>query len=393
MPSNGEDPALYQTHISFLKLMCNEDPIFTIPTTTETDDIPNEDAGFLSPPILVGPFYECTESVHVKGAVPGATVDISIDGQIVASEMVWNSAGQSINVPTLSDGELVTAIQRVGNVSSLPSFSVRVRPHTVDYPNGLPKPSIGTVHECGESVGVRHIPGATILVGKNGASTYQFISEAYQRTTVGFGGPYVIGDIFNARQSICGEESPFSAQESAYSAPSPMPKVRIPTVYEGQTEFHLKQIVQGSVIDIDATAGQHNFTWAWNSRRWNHKKQFAQPYQLSDTLEVRQTLCTTSIPADIPPPITCGNVPTPKVIPPIEGENFIALFDSVPGARIRIYDSSDIELGDGGGRTILLTRQLAGEAIRVVQDLTECIGTLATEITVRTGKGNPIKEQ
>ena len=394
MPSNGEDPALYQSHIRFLKRRCDGDPIRKVPATTETDDIPNNDPTFLSPPILVGPFYQCTNSVHVKGAVPGATVDILIDGQIEASELIWNSKGQSITLPTLSEGEWITAIQRISNVSSSSSFPVRVRDHSVDYPNGLPAPSIGIVHECGESVGVHHIPGATIDISKNGASTFQFTAEAYKRTSVGWGGPYVIGDLFIAKQSICGDESSPSQQESALPAPSPMPKVRIPNIYEDQEEFRFTQISQGAVVDVDATAGQYNFTWAWSRFLWNHKKQFGQPYALGDSLDVRQTLCTTSMPADIPAPIACGNVPAPKVIPPIEGENFISIFNHVAGARVRVYDAADVEIGDGGGRTILLKRQLvAGESLRVVQDLTECKGTIATQITVKAGKGYPIKEE
>lgn len=81
------------------------------------------------------------------------------------------------------------------------------------------------------------------------------------------------------------------------------------------------------------------------------------------------------------------------VAPAVAGQDFVQVTESIPGATIRINDSTPEEIGDGAGRLILLARPLAeGEQITISQDLgPECGDDQGVRITVLSGDGQPIR--
>lgn len=57
---------------------------------------------------------------------------------------------------------------------------------------------------------------------------------------------------------------------------------------------------------------------------------------------------------------------------------------SVPGARIRVYDGGGIEIGDGSGAVIVLSRALTGaDTLPLVQQLGECTSSTGYRVSVR----------
>jgi hypothetical protein len=111
-----------------------------------------------------------------------------------------------------------------------------------------------------------------------------------------------------------------------------------------------------------------------------------QPLALSDQLVVSQQLSEfSSQPAfsQSPPVLSCADLPAPEIKDPLPGEDFVRVEDAVFGARVRIYDESGNELGDGTGSVIALSRALVdGESINAVQQAGDCISSLAFQIEV-----------
>ena len=67
---------------------------------------------------------------------------------------------------------------------------------------------------------------------------------------------------------------------------------------------------------------------------------------------------------------------------PTAGDEFIIVLDSIPGARIRVYDASGAEIADSSG-TIIATRRavVAGEILTAVQDVGSCTSSTAFQVT------------
>lgn len=56
----------------------------------------------------------------------------------------------------------------------------------------------------------------------------------------------------------------------------------------------------------------------------------------------------------------------------------------VPGARIRVYDDTGDELGDGSGTVVMLKRTLTGaDILTVVQQVGECTSRQGYRVSVR----------
>lgn len=80
----------------------------------------------------------------------------------------------------------------------------------------------------------------------------------------------------------------------------------------------------------------------------------------------------------------CESLSAPRISHPIVGNNYVVVTQSVPGARIRVYDAGGVELGDGSGTIIVLTRPLTGaDTITVVQQIGECTSRTGYRVSAR----------
>src|SRR2546426_23715 len=144
MVRNGVAPVVTGTWLALWALGACQ-PSEQDPHVVQNPGDLREDPSFISPPTLQYPIYACAQSVVVKGFIPGAKLDVFVDGNPVpaGSAQSWLSGGQSIMVSAaFTVGQTVIARQSFGGATSGPSNTVTVTSHTADYPSGLPKPRL-----------------------------------------------------------------------------------------------------------------------------------------------------------------------------------------------------------------------------------------------------------
>jgi hypothetical protein len=379
--ANGTD---YENHIAALEAACDEPP------ASGTEEIPgglDEDAGFLSRPIIVAPLYACASRITVRSTLLDAVVAVSVNGVQVTSVVSRDPDELVINLPNpMAVGETLTATQTLGGATSAPSDAVVVTDHTVDYPTGLPAPTIdpALIYECGNPIAVRHVPGASVTTWVNGgaATTRNGGGTGW---TVFYPGirPFTLGDKYTARQSLCTDVSPTSGAETATNAPTSIlpPTLDPPEVYVNQELVKVQDIVNGSTVGInEAVAGplkSFSTPVSWRSNV-DVATPLGRPLQAGDSLTTEQTLCTSSGSSSAIAVKPCEDLPPPEIRRPVVGDDRVVVTSSLPGARIRVFDNTGQELGDSSGSVILLNRNIvAGDRLTVVQYLGLCSGQYA----------------
>jgi hypothetical protein len=373
----------FKAHIGALEDACGEGPATGV--VTITGPIP-DDVNFISHPIVIDPLYGCASGVAVRGALLDATVFVYVNGVLQASGVSRNPDLFTLSLPApLVVGDEVTATQKLGGALSASSDPVVVRDHTVDFPAGLPAPTIDPtlIHECGNVIAARHLPGADLTVWVNGAF------ETNYSTTTGWSGlypgkrPFVVGDAFKARISLCDDVSPVSDAAVAVSAPSPMstPQFNPPTIYEGQELVGLRNLVHSSLVTVSEGVVGPLVASDVAISYWPNidvGTPLTRPLDVGDSLTAQQKLCEINYSLGTPDVKECDELPAPRIRRPIAGNDYVVLTESVAGARIRVFDSTDTELGDGSGTIIQLNRVIvASEVLRVTQSLNGCDGQLA----------------
>jgi hypothetical protein len=276
-------------------------------------------------------------------------------------------------------------------VLSDPSDPATVRDHKVDFPTGLPKPDIDPklIYQCGNTIAVKHVPGAKLTVFVNG------IDPRSTNTSTGWTGiypgkyPFDLGDKFTASIDLCGDASPLSDVETAVAAPLTVnaPKFAPPQTYVGQQLINITDILHGSWLEVGESStggfGQFSTPISWHNE-YDFATPLGGPLSAGQHLTVQQALCDKSPPTETPPAKKCEDIPAPKIRIPLEGENYVVVTEAVAGARIHVFDSSNIELGDGSGNVIALNRALIfDEIITVTQSIGECKGKFGYKVKVR----------
>ena len=83
-------------------------------------------------------------------------------------------------------------------------------------------------------------------------------------------------------------------------------------------------------------------------------------------------------------PAPCDDLPAPRIRHPLVGDTLVILTEAIPGARIRVYDASGVEIGDGSGTVIALSRAVDGtDNLTIVQSVGKCTGQSAFQVNVR----------
>ncbi len=203
--------------------------------------------------------------------------------------------------------------------------------------------------------------------------------------------PFEVGDDFTAKLSMCDDRSPRSPSgvAIAIAAPTTIPSATTspPTTYSGQELVTLENLTNGSQTKIaEATAGVlGGFS---SSISWHPDFDVATPLgrrlAAGDRLTATQILCDMESTGEIPPAVRCEELPAPRIQHPIVGNNYVVVSESVPGARIRVYDAMDKEIGDGSGTVIVLSRALTGaDVLTVLQQVGDCTSMTGYRVSVR----------
>jgi hypothetical protein len=194
-----------------------------------------------------------------------------------------------------------------------------------------------------------------------------------------------------AEQSLCADTSPVSDKVSAVKAPASMPAPSFdpPQVFAGQQLITVGSLTNGSHTRMTvsgAPAGEFSTPIShWSN--YDLATALGHPLAGGDSVSAQQKLCVAGPENKTPPAGKCDELPAPRIFTPLAGTSFVVVWQAVPGARIRVYDASNTEIGDGSGSIITLSRVLtSSDVLTVVQQVGECTSKRAYRISVRGGK-------
>lgn len=348
---------------------------------------PTNDPTVVSPPRIAEPLYACTRAVRVLSVIPGASVDLEVNGAVAATDVSDGESYVSFELGfDLAAGDTLRARQTMDGTTSDWSQTVTVETYT----GSIPAPVIDPleVTECGRRIGVRStIPGVLITAFQNGASPTDMWTDSTKKIAIGPGPqPWDAGDVFTARASLCGNVSPMSAPVTARPAPESLPPAKV----DPEQPYHGQEFVWGDGI---AYGGYEQlFVGAYIgdtcSSPWGRSCSFSFPGSLGrnlikgDVVKNRPSLYCANGPFGpdtlSPPAKDCSELPPPMVQVPKTGDTSVFVSGTLSGARVRVFDFGGNELGDGAAPEVILDPPavVPGIPIVVVQQLGSCIGTL-----------------
>jgi hypothetical protein len=375
----------YDKHIQAMLAFCGQS---TPPGGEVPPPATKDDPKVVSPPLVIGPLYACTEAVEVGGGIYGAKLTVSINGTPQPAVTVTTPSRTIVPVPALIATQVVSAVQEADGVTSNPS-SVKVIDHTVAYPSGLPLPVIDpqVIYECGRTIAVRHVRGAKVSVFTNGADDVTYATGGDWTNLPPKIRPFILKHSYTVQQSLCTDKSQMSVAQSAGTPPSPMPVPVIDPVppIAGQQVVNLSNLANGAETTVsENTAGAlSTFSTAVN---WEPEVDVAtalgRPLNPGDKLSVVSTLCD-SAKVSFPDARPCEQLAAPRIATPLVGQTFVTVTDAVPGARILVYDAALQEIGDGSGAQVGLTRAIVlGDILTVIQRLGRCTSSSAYQTGV-----------
>ena len=396
MPPYGGNRSQYINHINALENACGsgrgEPGVVVDATGLDTDN-----TGFISPPIVFGPIYQCATSVIVRGAILDAKVDLFVNGTLVKTISPARNPEkiEFTGLSALNKDDEVQAIQEFNGAIPVKSNKVIVKDHREDYPTGLPAPRIDPtlLYECSEVMAVRHVPSANITIFSNDAQPITYFSAGDWTITPPSKRPFVIGDKFTAKISICGDSSPISLPVTVVKALTSIPPGNFepPTFYNGQELVTLVNLTNGTTTTVGASGfgdiGKFSTPISWHNNFDVKKSALGRALTTGDRLLINQVLCSVESKFESPRTNDCEQLPAPRIDHPIVGTNYVVVTNWVPGARIRVYvfdGTNNVEIGDGSGTVIVLSRNLTGtDILTVVQQVGKCTSRQGYRVSVR----------
>ena len=382
--SNAGD---YDGHKNYLRAMCDKPDEGVLVDNTFDDD-----PSFVGHPSIITPLYQCAKAVYVIDFIEDAEVELIINDIVVGTVNPAQLSDQIefSNINQLEEGDIVQTRQRVNGTWSERSKPVVVANYKDDYPDGLPTPTIdpSTIYACSSVLAVRYdIPGFGVEVWVNDANPVASLTFAGHLAVTPGKTPFEFEDEFTAQVSACGDVSPVSDVVKAQRPSSDIltdAQINPLSFYESQEFIYIGNLTHGSSSEIlESGAGSlasFSTPLSWNISRIDN------PLALSDQLVVSQELCGFSSQppfSQSPTVLNCSALPAPAIKDPLPSEDFVSVLQPLLGARVRIYDESGNELGDGTGSVIVLNRTLNdGEFVTVVQQLGDCISSQGYQIEV-----------
>jgi outer membrane protein assembly factor BamB len=342
-----------------------------------------EDPQVLSPPIVGEPIYECASGVTVQGFIPGAKLTIFADGNPIGGGVSNSPSGQAFTVGiTFTKGQMITAVQEFGGVTSQPSAAVGVRSHKDDYPGGIPKPRVDPppLYRCGRAIGARDVvPGSKLDAqsepalqggGFGPSAVIGSVTNSGAAQWMTINPPYGLGDRVRVQYQICADVSPPSDPQIVQQQPAVIPPPTVDPVYEGATSVVVRNVLNGALLTVLSNNQQIGSSPTPGGT--GQAVGINPPATANASITAIQALCDKSQPST---PVTvkpCAELPAAKIKQPQPDDTQVEVTEFVPGSRIIIF-ADGVEIGDGGGPLMNLVRPVkAGEVITVVQRLGAC---------------------
>jgi hypothetical protein len=400
----------YVNHVDALLALCDVAPDFG---GQAVDFDVADDTSFISSPRIEGPLYTCntpvtdtttsstlvnTETtstpadvrqVMVSNTIRHAKVRLFVNGVEKGMREPNDNTQQVKFLVVLAIGDVITAEQEVDNTVSARSSAVIVTDYQLDFPNGLPAPTISPtlIYECAEIIGVRHVPGANVKVTVNGSHPFSVQTASGWTAIPPTKSPFEVGDSFVATASLCTDTSPPSKAISAVVAPSELPSATFEpsVVFEGQEIVRIVNLTNGTQTTLDVLNAGVSISASSITTTLNLDimSKLGRPLQVSDQLTVQQKLCDIASQATSSEVTPCAQLPPPRIRNPLVDEDFVIVTDSIPGARIRVYDDADNELGDNSSNMVELNRALnRADTITVNQQIGNCQSSQGYRIRV-----------
>lgn len=360
-----------------------------------------DDPNFLSPPRILSPIYTCGEGVAISGGVPGATIILTVHNTRTGSKTLfsgtWNEEQSALNFPLpggLDEDDEVWATQELGSIVSQESEIVEVN----DYPDPLlPLPTFAPdeIYKCANTVSVRATPGSRITVSQVGSGSV-VVSPGDGWAIVSPGAtPWTLGAQFEASAELScttnGSLKSWSSKVAFAETIDPPNSLQSPTfdpaqIYEGQTVLGVRTVTFGAfskmsrldpgLLILGDTAPAPD---GWGANFHLPSSPLNGPASMGDTFSAEPSLYCPSgpvgPPTKMPPVRACELMPAPVIESPRVGAREVAVLQSMPGARIRIWDASGEEVGDGSAPVVVLRRPVVfADEFVATQDAGECRG-------------------
>ena len=344
-----------------------------------------KDRRSLSPPLVGEPLYQCATAVAVYGFVVHATLDVERNGAVILANAPGGfpqPQGALLSLAMqLQAGDVIRARQKAGGVTSGWSPAVTVRDHTLDYPDGPPRPQIdpAPVYQCGSRTGV-----ANLLTGCNAWLTADAVEVgrvdgAAPHQGINVTPDYGLGQEVRAWAEMCNDPSPPSIAYNTVAPPLPLPTPAIDPAYEGTQQIRITNLVNGARFEVSLNGASLGI---WRTWGYAHLVGLAAPTTAGDVISVVQRMCPGDPPSD-PGDTTvlaCSALPAPQVAPIQCGDTGVTITQMASGATIKVY-RNHVKAGEGGGPTVLLNHAIEhGDVIDVLQTTGTCVSQFAQEV-------------
>lgn len=353
------------------------------PKPPARENEPPKREGRLSPPIVKAPLWGCSSAVVVQGFIPGARIDVYIDGSVHIGGGVTDATwGQSFAVaPDLVDGKQVTATQTFNGMTSAHSAPVIVGSYFSEHPEGLPKPVVrDPAYNCGGAISVTNlVPGGKLETRADGnpvggvdgcgAGQWHFVAPDFgtaQKVT--------------STETLCSQAGPTSDPVQVLPEPTSLSALTLSDLYEGGKYINAYGIANGAMVTVMSGAtpvAGHACSGGGQIFRLDPAP------AAGATLTASQKLCSTA--SNPSPGVTvqpCSALPAPQLAPACLGETTVRIIGGVPDARIRVHSGTTL-LADGGGPLLALLRPIqAGDVLTATQALDSCVSPRSPAFSV-----------
>jgi photosystem II stability/assembly factor-like uncharacterized protein len=367
---------------NLLKLFCLTLIVFS---SCKPDD--KEDT--LSPPIIDRPLFHCATTVSVSGFMPGAKIEIYVNGSTIIGGGVSDSPwGQVFSVsPVLNFGDVITATQTFDGVTSLPSQPLTVE-HTEKYFGGsLPKPKLDEpIYNCGGAIGVSNLAkGGYLRIYSDGVEVGH-VDGCGQGQWLNVNPVFATGKSVTADVKLCTDVSPLSVAVLVSPEPTFLPQLEIGDVYEYGKYCNIYNITNGARVK---TFNGSNLVDDQYYSGGGQIVRLSPQVMPGDILTATQELCNIiSDPSDPSVVKPCSEMPAPSFGPICPGDKSVKIIDGVLGAHIKVYCDGVLAANGGGNEIMLFAPAKNGENYQATQRLGSCISP--TSVAIAVGCDEPI---